>query len=240
MVNIAICDNNTIDRSNTIALIDEYRLSRNLNCEYTVFETGFELTSAIEFKKKSFDIYCLDIVMPVLSGIDVAKTIRNFDKSAHIIFLSHSPEFALESYSVNATNYLLKPVVKDKFFTALDELLERMSVEQEACLIVKSSVGIEKILVSNIAYAEIIGKKVLYYLISGKIVQCNQIFFDVCSRLLNFPSYLKPHRSYIVNMMYIDSIEALEITMQTGSVIPLPRGKLKEIKRKYLNYQMGQ
>ena len=239
MIKIAICDNNIIDLSKTVEIIEEYRATKHLNCEYTIFHSGFELATAIEFNHQSFDIYCLDIVMPIFTGIDAAKTIRKFDKSAHIIFLTHSPEYALESYSVNAANYLLKPVSKDKLCIALDELFERMTIEEELCLIVKSSMGIEKLLVSNITYAEIIDKKVLYYLASGKIVKSNQHFCDVCNQLLHFPNYIKPHRSYIVNMMYIASIDALEITLQTGCVIPLPRGTIKKIKTQYLDYQMN-
>ena len=238
MIKIAICDDNIMELNNIVELINEYRLSKNLNCEYTIFQSGFELVSAIEFNKQSFDIYFLDIVMPVLTGIDVAKTIRRLDKSANIIFSTCSTEFALESYSVRATNYLLKPLVQDNFFAAFDELLDRMEMEQEACLIVKSNIGIEKILISNIVYAEIVRKKVFYYLVSGKVVESKQIFYDVCNTLMNFPSYIKPHRSYIINMMYIDSIDALEITMQTGSIIPLSRDKTKEIKTTYLDYQL--
>ena len=238
MIKIAICDDNIMELKNIVELINEYRLSKNLNCEYTIFQSGFELVSAIEFNKQSFDIYCLDIVMPVLTGIDVAKTIRRLDRSANIIFTTCSTEFALESYSVRASNYLLKPIIKDNFFATFDELIDRMSIEQEACLVVKSSMGIEKILVSNIAYAEIVRKKVLYYLVSGKIIQSNQIFSHVCNQLTNFPSYVQPHRSYIINMMYIDCIDALKITMQNGSIVPLSRDKTKEIKTKYLDYQM--
>lgn len=83
--------------------------------------------------------------MPGFSGIDVAKEIRNFDKAAPILFFTSSPEYALESYSVKAINYVLKPISKDKFFFTFDEILERIKAEEkEDAIIVKSNMGIQK------------------------------------------------------------------------------------------------
>lgn len=111
MLQIAICDDNIDELSNMVQLINQYRTSRNFSCEYAVFPNGFELISTLE-KGKLFDIYCLDIIMPGFTGIDVAKEIRCFDKNAPIIFFTSSPDFALESYSVKAINYILKPISK--------------------------------------------------------------------------------------------------------------------------------
>lgn len=72
MLRIAVCDDNINDLSVFVQYIILYRTSRNLNCEYTAFSNGFELISVLE-KGKHFDIYCLDIIMPGFTGIDVAK-----------------------------------------------------------------------------------------------------------------------------------------------------------------------
>lgn len=91
MLQIAVCDDNIEELSNMAHLIDFYRTSKNLNCEYSVFSNGVELVSDIE-KETRFDIYCLDTVMPGLTGIDIAtKEIRNFDKVVSILFFTSSP-----------------------------------------------------------------------------------------------------------------------------------------------------
>ncbi|HCA29147.1 MAG TPA: DNA-binding response regulator, partial [Ruminococcaceae bacterium] len=97
MLQISVCDDNIDELSNMVQLINLYRASKNLSFEYAVFPNGFELVSALE-KGKRFDIYCLDIIMPGFTGIDVAKEIRVFDKTAPILFFTSSSEFALESY----------------------------------------------------------------------------------------------------------------------------------------------
>lgn len=238
MLQLAVCDDNIDELSNMVQLINLYRTSRNFSCEYAVFANGFELVSTLE-KGKRFDIYCLDIVMPGFMGIDVAKEIRGFDKTAPILFFTSSPEFALESYSVKAINYVLKPISKEKLFITFDEVLEQIkAVKDENAIVVKNKEGIQRILISNLVFAEVISRNVLYHLRSGKVIECAEPFSSTCDKLMNYGCFIKPHRSYIVNIQYVDTIEKHQITLQTLSSIPVAQGKVKEIKQQYLNYQM--
>jgi len=238
MLQLALCDDNIDELSNMVQLIDLYRTSRQLSCEYAVFSNGFELISALD-KGKRFDVYCLDIIMPGFTGIDVAKEIRSFDKTAPILFFTSSPEFALESYAVKALNYVLKPISKEKLFLTLNELLEQVGVERdEDAIIVKSSEGIQKILISNLVFSEVIGRNVLYHLRSGKVIECTEPFSTVCDNLMKYGCFIKPHRSFLVNMQYVDTITNHQIILQTLSSVPIAQGKAKEIKQQYLAYQM--
>lgn len=238
MLQIAVCDDNIDELSNMVQLIDLYRTSKNFNCEYAVFPNGFELISALE-KGKRFDIYCIDIIMPGFMGIDVAKEIRGFDKTAPILFFTSSPEFALESYSVKAINYVLKPITKEKLFFTFDEMLEQLKVEKDKdAIIVKSIEGIQRILISSLVFAEVIGRNVLYHLHSGKVIECIEPFSSVCDKLLKYGCFIKPHRSYLVNMQYVDTIDNNQVTLQTLTSVPVAQGKVREIKQQYLKYQM--
>lgn len=237
MLHIAVCDDNIDELSNMAHLINEYRLSRNLNCEYAVFHNGFDLISTLE-KGKKFSFYCLDIIMPAYTGLDVAKEIRQFDKNAPIVFFTSSHEFALESYSVNAINYVIKPVTKEKFFFTIDKVLEHLKIEQYEAIVVKSSDGIQRILLSNLVYAEVEGRNVFYHLISGKKIECTEPFLPVCEKLLKYCQFIKTHRSYIINMQYIDTIGNNTLMLQDQSSVPIAQGKTREIKEKYLAFQM--
>lgn len=238
MLQIAVCDDNIDELSNMVQLIDQYRTLKHLNCEHAIFSNGFELVSSLE-KGKRFDIYCLDIIMPGFTGIEVAKSIRTFDRTAPILFFTSSPEFALESYSVKAINYVLKPIRPEKLFFIFDEVLEQIKTEkEEATVIVKSHNGLQKVRISNLTFAEVIGRNVLYHLRSGNVIECTESFSSVCDHLLKYGCFIKPHRSYLVNMQYVDVIENNQITLQTLSSIPVAQGKAREIKQRYLNYQM--
>ena len=236
---LAICDDNEVELFRLTHFIDKYKVSRHIDCEYAVFNNGFDLISALE-KGEQFDVYCLDILMPSFSGIDTAKEIRTIDKNAPIILLTSSPDFAVESYSVKAANYILKPVMIDVLFQSLDDILEQISQKSADVLLLKSVDGIQKVLISNIVYVEVIGRKVFYHLISGRLVECAESISAVYDTLLPYSSFIRPHRSYIVNMNYIDAIDTASITMQTKTVIPIAQGKAKEVRTAYLEYLRNQ
>lgn len=237
MFRIAVCDDEAHSLAHMISLIEEYRLTSPFHFEYASFHNGLELASVIEHGKH-FDIYCLDIVMPGYDGIELGKEIRDYDKSAQIIYFTSSPEFALDSYSVKAANYVLKPITKETLFSVLNDILEQIEHKEEAFLVLKTTQGIEKILLSNLVYAEAMGRKVLYHLASGRALECSARFAEVCDTLLEYHFFIKPHRSYVVNMNYINTIETTEITLQIPAIIPIAQGKSREIKDCYLSFQM--
>ena len=237
MFRLAICDDETHSLSHMISLIEEYRLVSPFHFEYASFHNGLELASVLEHGKH-FDVYCLDIVMPGYDGIELGKEIRDYDKSPQIIYFTSSPEFALESYAVRAANYVLKPITKETLFSVLNDVLEQIERKEEASIVLKTTQGIEKILLSNLVYAEAMGRKVLYHLASGRTLECSSRFSEVCNTLLEYHFFLKPHRSYVVNMNYINTIETTEITLQIPDTIPIAQGKSKEIKDYYLSFQM--
>lgn len=237
MIKIAICDDNIEELAHMAALMEDYKNLHHTVYEYAVFHNGFELISVLE-KGKTFDIYCLDIIMPGFNGISAAAEIRSLDKTAQIIFFTSSSDYALESYSVNAINYVLKPVTKEKLFFTLTDVLERMENRQPPHIIVKSSDGIQKILLSNLLYIEAMGKKVLYHLLCGNIIECTESFQTACDSLTPSGCFMKPHRSFLVNMCYIDTIGNNDIALQTGALIPIAQRKSREMKEYYLAFQM--
>lgn len=237
MFRLAICDDEIHSLAHIISLIEDYRLASPFKFEYVSFHNGMELASVLEHGKH-FDVYCLDIVMPGFDGIDLGKEIRQWDKSAQIVYVTSSPEFALDSYSVKAANYILKPISKETLFHALNDVFEQIEQREESSITIKDVGGIHNVLLSNLVYAEAMGRKVMYHLISGRVLECSCRFSETCNILLEHPFFLKPHRSYIVNMNYIHIIENTEIKLSTSKRIPIAQGKGKEVKDIYLSFQM--
>lgn len=120
---IAICDDDLTELNRITAFLDEYSKTNRLPLTCKTFCSSIELASTA--MQESYDLYLLDILMPALNGIELAREIRNFDRAADLIFLTSSPEYAVDSYTVKASDYLLKPVQKKRFFAALDDILEQ-------------------------------------------------------------------------------------------------------------------
>ena len=132
---------------------------------------------------------------------------------------------------MKAVNYVLKPITKEKLFFTFDDLLEQIKVKKaEDAIVVKSNDGIQRVLISNIVFAEVIGRNVLYHLISGRTIECTESFSTVCNNLLKYGCFLKTHRSYLVNMQYIDTVDNQRVTLQTLDTVLLPK-ESKEISR---------
>ena len=114
---IALCDDDERELTNIRSLLDSYQKTRNISLTYKEYHSSFEL--ALQASKERFDLYLLDILMPHMTGMQLAREIRTFDHAADIIFLTTSSDFAVESYTVKATNYLMKPVSSNAFFAAM-------------------------------------------------------------------------------------------------------------------------
>ena len=104
--------------------------------------------------------------MPLFTGMELAHAIREIDAAAKIIFLTSSPEFAVESYEVKASGYLLKPLQKEKLHSVLDDCVAPPEGEPEH-VIIRTSHGYHKIYLHDIECLEAQNKKVIFHLTGG-------------------------------------------------------------------------
>lgn len=238
MLKIAICDDNITDLSNMVSLIDDYKnLQQGRHIiEYTAFHSALDLIAAMESGHHLYDLVLLDILMPYVTGMDAAKEIRQFNKSIKIIFLTSSPEFALESYVVNAYYYALKPIWKDKLFILLDTLIYEIEHLKSISFIIKSKTGLTRIHMNKLEFAEIIGRTILYHMSDGITLEAIGSMSELEKELLSSPCFIKPHRSYIINMDFIDILGQRQIKMHSQSKIPLAKANYQTVKSTYITY----
>ena len=233
---IAICDDDRNELFRILSILADYQLERNMEFSYKPFESSVEFSA--EASHERYDIYLLDIVMPGLDGMELAREIRSYDKAADIIFLTSSSEFAVESYQVKASNYLMKPLQKDRVFEALDDIMRTRIEDRDSCIVLRSNIGVHKVRLSEIVYVEALNRKVIYYLKNNSQITCAEKFAAVCNLLLQHQEFLLVHRSFVVNMNYIRSIDATDMCLANDSCIPLAQRRVPEIKRLYLAFQM--
>lgn len=235
MIKVAFCDDDLSVLSEISVLMDEYRVEHNQEILYAAFHSPIELLTEIE-KGMSVDVLFLDIVMPAQNGISVAKEIREYDNNVKIIFLTSSSEFAVQSYAVGAYYYLLKPIGKESFWQLMDSVISECKKEQKTSLILRCKSGITRLELDSLMYCEVIGRTLFFYMAHGNALECVGSMDELCRQLIPYKNFLRPHRSFLVNMDYIQSISAKAISMTNLAVIPLPRGKYSEIKNSYLAY----
>ncbi len=221
MLRIAVCDDDPDCLEHTKKLIQRWSDEKSTPVFIQCFLNGDALID--ENLRKRFDIVFLDVVMPLLNGMGTARELREHDKAVSIVFLTSSPEFAVESYSVKAHDYILKPKMAERLSATLDELSVALYREPKS-LLLKSICGYRKIDFRDIAFVEAQNKRILFHLRSGESVQITQPLNSFENQLVLQDGFFKCHRSYIVYMPNVNSFNTNEITMTCGTHIPIARG----------------
>ena len=230
---IALCDDDKAMRDYITSLIKEVLQ----DTEIAIFENGEEMCSANE----NFDISFLDIKLQNMSGIDVARRIREtqdkYSKSKSIIiFITGYSEYVEEAFDVNAFHYLLKPIDEKKFKIvfnrAINEISSAMSYKQKYVIVKRNSVQ-KKILFEDIYYIESSNKKVIFHTkdgildIYGKMDEWQEELVD---------SFYRCHRGYLVNMEKITAYSYDTIEVINGDSLILAQKKYPEFIKAYMRY----
>lgn len=237
MLQVAICDDVPEELAHLEALLLAYETQRELDIVQTHFMNGFLFLEEIS-KKKAFNICFLDIYMSGITGLEVAKELRQVDKETHLVFTTSSTEFAIEGYKVQASNYLLKPVGKEDFFLAMDEILRKLQpIQQESlCLILEN--GAKLIPFQRIVMVETNKNHALVTLRNKEKMPCVMTFGELREILLSRPNFYLVSRSIIVNFDAVVGTKSGFLLLESGEEILIPRRKKQEITSAFLNYTM--
>ena len=235
MIKVAYCDDEVSALNEIRVLLDRYSAEHNQEIGLVAFRSPLELLAEIENGMRP-DILFLDVIMPGESGINVAKEIRRYDDIVKIIFLTSSAEYAVESYTVGAYFYQIKPICEEKFFPLMDAVISECDKGQQSSLILRCRSGITRVCLEKLEYCEVVGRTLLFYMENGKVLESSGSLDELCAKLEQHDNFLRPHRSFLVNMEYIRNISYKSITMDNSVEIPIPHGKCSEIKNRYLEY----
>lgn len=239
MFKIAFCDDDLSMLNEIQGLLDRYRTERGRQIEYVAFHSPLELLTEIE-KGLHLDILFLDVMMPGENGIEAAKEIREYDREVKIIFLTSSSEFAVQSYTVGAYFYQLKPIWEESFFRLMDSVIAECRKADRRSLILRCKTGISRIELDKLVYCEVLGRTLMFHLASGAVMESIGSMDELARQLASYENFVRPHRSYLVNMEYIQTISARAILLTTTAQVPVPHGKAADIKNQYLAYAFRQ
>ena len=235
MIRAAFCDDDVSALNEMLGFLDRYRRERNREIVHTAFRSPLDLLAEIE-QGARFDVLFLDILMPGQNGIEAAAEIRGYDRNVKIIFLTTSAEFAVQSYEVEAFFYQLKPLRWEGFTRVMDSALERCGSERGNGILLHCKNGITCLDPERLEFCEVIHRTLLLHLASGKVLESTGSLDELSRQLAPCGCFLRPHRSYLVHLGYVQSISYRAITMSSLTQIPIPRGKYNEIKDTFLEY----
>lgn len=235
MIKIAFCDDDLSTLNEIEALLAQYRTTRGQEIICRAFHSPLELLREIEAGMNP-DILLLDVIMPGEDGICATREIRRYDSTVKIIFLTSSPEFAVDSYEVGAYSYQLKPIQAKKLFSLLDAAVSDCRKERQEGIVIRGKNGITRVPLERLEYCEVIGRELRFCLTDRRILESSGSLEKLWCRLEQYGDFMRPHRSFLVNMRYIQSISGRTIIMENQAEIPIPHGKCTKIREQYLAY----
>lgn len=228
---IAVCEDQIEELELLMELLQHWQTQCQTVVRMKSFRSGAQLLAAAE--KERFTLYLLDVMMPGMDGIAVAREIRGFDDTADIVFLTSFPNFAFESYSVRALDYLLKPVCAERLFPILDRISLREQKPREG-LLLKSGSTLIRVLFSQLAYVEVRGKHLYFNMTDGSVHEISGKLKEYESQLLARPEFMQTHRSYIVNMLQTAELSHSSVKTFSGKQVPISRLLYPQLQKEYI------
>lgn len=213
--------------------------------DFEVLGVCHDAFEAMNFlRENKVDLMFLDINMPEMKGTDF---LRNFPKPPKVIFTTAYREYALESYELNVIDYLLKPISFQRFMQAINKFIELKSnsgtsneisyhkseKQDDEFIYVREKNQVHKLLTCNISHIESLSDYVKIYCSDNAITIRHTI--TSLEKLLPQSSFMRIHRSFIVNLKHISSFTTNSIFIKKKE---LPIGPVfrNEVFKK-LNYE---
>lgn len=231
MREIVICEDVEIERNLLNTVLRQYFHEINEEVRILEYESGEAFVADVEEGYTDMELLFLDIYMKELNGMETARRIRELECKVPIVFLTSSRDFAVESYEVHASGYLLKPFEEEKLKDLLNRILH---IEMKRRIAVKQRRQYRYIYLDEICYIDSYKHSLVLHLSDGTEIATSGKLVEMEERIHD-KRFLRCHQSYLVNMDYIADIRE-NFIMGDGTEVPIRvRGK-KEILDNYYKY----
>lgn len=216
---IAICDDEPVFLKRMY-----HYLWQQPDCTVECFSSSDALLDSYKAGER-YDVLFLDIVMSPLNGIEIAKSIREYDQSVILVYFTAYLEYAPAGYEVNAFRYLLKPVTQDDIFRVIRDIRAKL---KNATLLIKTPECELLLHVQDLQHIEADNKhSVLHY--KGDIITLRRGLNEL-EALLPANAFFRIHRKYIVNLARVREFDEAHVTLDSGRTFPVSRRNIKEFR----------
>jgi DNA-binding LytR/AlgR family response regulator len=201
VVRVAIVEDDETYRRQLTEYLAQYERETGESFQLSMFSDGDEIA---ENYAARYDIILMDIEMPVMDGMSAAERIRKADEEVVIIFITNMPQFVMKGYTVDALDYVLKPVSYFSFSQRIQRAIARMRKRTEKYLMAPVRSGMKKLRASQITWVEVQNHDLVYHTLQGD-VQSKGSLSDVEASLED-AGFFRCSKCSLVNLEYVDAI----------------------------------
>lgn len=236
-MNICICDDDLTACEHLKNMISHHGFHT-----ITTYHSAEELLFECE-NHFPFDCIFLDIQMKDMNGVECARRIRQSDEKVKIVLLSVIQDYVFEGYEVGAMRYLLKPLQQEKCHALLDLVEASLETKHHFVYVNKTKVDCE-----DIIYIESQGHYCYFYMKNNKtplggtaeakaVLGTKTPIGELLSQLPD--TFVQTHRSYVVNLSYVESIVKDGCLLSDEILIPISRNSVKKVNSAFMEYIKG-
>ncbi len=231
MLKIAIIDDEISCINIFKSYIQRYQKEKDLKVEISGFLNGLML---IADYKPVYDIIFLDVEMPHMNGVEVAKYIRKSDPHAIIIFVTNMSQYAVKGYEVNAFDYIIKPMNYISMVAKLQLAIKVIKAKKEMSIIIPGEDGDRHIKAGEIIYIEVkdhwlfIHTKDNIYKLLGTLKEMEEQLEDY--------NFVSCYRSYLINLKYVTRMGSEFVILDNEIELKISRSKKKEVQSAFVDY----
>lgn len=227
MIRIAIVDDEEIMRDAVYERIEPWV---NDDVEITTYPSGEMFLAEID-KGQKFDILLTDIQMKEMSGIELGRIIHKSQPQIYIIFITSYTEYAVESYTIEAYQYILKQDLEYRLPIVVKQLIDRITRDSKQYRMIPTDTEKDKVYYKDIIYIyKSKAGKYVYFVTMNKEYRerttLQQVYQELGSKV-----FLMVERGYIVNMKHISKLSGDTIYLENDQWVKISRAKLADVKK---------
>lgn len=211
MVRIALVEDDDGYRQVLTEYLRKYEQESREKFRLSLFADGDEI---VEGYSAEYDIILMDIEMAFMDGMTAAERIRERDSEVVIIFITNMPQYVMKGYTVDALDYVLKPVSYYAFSQRIDRALARMKRRTRRYVTISIKGGVKKLDVSKLTYVEVRDHDLVYYTEDESYLTKGAL--SEVEEELKSMNFFRCNKCYLVNLEYVEAVE--NNSVQVGNV----------------------
>ena len=200
-------------------------------------KTFLSAVTFCEQYRADYDVIFFDIEMPDMTGMEAARFVRERDEKAVIVFVTNMIQCAVEGYTVNAFDFIVKPINEGSFAIKFDRILNMMKKNtDDTMLTLNATDGTKRVKVSDIVYIEVRNHHLTYYMTDGEITVRGSL--AETEKLLGANNFGRCNSCYLVNLKYVTEFHGDYITVN-GDSLKVSQTKKQQFMSDFAKYLGG-